>query len=169
MLNHQCYLPAYKETPDYRTSDGFSMHFKHEHFSPKELEDLQRELYLKAFELLGPSLTRVVQTWFQGYCNLKHSPNPLPRGRAERMRDYVRSAIPGLYPAIFFAPDADRRNEARGFLKVIENELGPVTAKERLFGWATVPLSAWTCLAEWLDVFQQPRLLRIEHKRDGQS
>jgi haloalkane dehalogenase len=161
------YLPAYREKPDYRTFDGFSMHFKHEHFSPKELEDLQRELYRKAFELLGPSLIRVVQTWFEGYCNLKNSPNSLLRGRAERMRDYVRSALPGLYPAILFGPNADRRNEAREFLKDIQTEMGPATAKERLFGWATVPLSAWTWLAEKLNVFQQPRLLRIEHRMNG--
>jgi hypothetical protein len=53
-------------------------------------------------------------------------------------------------------------------LKDIERELGPVSAKERLFGWATVPFSAWTWLAERLNVFQQPRLLRIEHRKNGQ-
>jgi hypothetical protein len=159
------YLPAYREKPDYRTFDGFSMHFKHPHFTPAELEDLQRELYRKAFELLGPSLIRVVRTWFEGYRNLRDSSNPLLRGRAERMRDYVRSALPCLYPAIFFGPNADRRNEARAFLKEIETEMGLVTTKERLFGWATVPFSAWTWLAERLNLFQQPRLLRIEHRR----
>ena len=59
------YLPEYLEHPDYRTFDGFSMHFKHPHFTPTELENLQRELYRKAFELLGPSLIRVVRTWFE--------------------------------------------------------------------------------------------------------
>jgi len=163
------YLPAYQEKPDYRTFDGFSMHFKHPHFTPTEMEDLQRELYRNAFELLGPSLIRVVRTWFEGYRNLKNSSNPLLRGRAERMKGYVRSALPGLYPAILFGPNAERRNEAREFLKDIERELGPVSAKELLFGWATVPFSAWTWLAERLNVFQQPRLLRIEHRKNGQS
>jgi hypothetical protein len=163
------YLPAYKEKPDYRTFDGFSMHFKHPHFTPTELENLQRELYRKAFELLGPSLIRVVRTWFEGYRNLKHSSNPLLRGRAERMKGYVRSALPGLYPAIFFGPNGDRKNEARELLKDIEKELGPVSPKERLFGWATIPLSAWTWLAAQLNLFQQPRLLRIEHRVNGQS
>jgi len=162
------YLPAYQEKPDYRTFDGFSMHFKHPHFTPAELENLQRELYRKAFALLGPSLIRVVRTWFEGYRNLKHSSNPLLRGRAERMKGYVRSALPGLYPAIFFGPNGDRKNEARELLKDIEKVLGPVSPKERLFGWATVPFSAWTWLAERLNVFQQPRLLRIEHRKNGQ-
>jgi hypothetical protein len=162
------YLPAYQEKPDYRTFDGFSMHFKHPHFTPAELENLQRELYRKAFALLGPSLIRVVRTWFEGYRNLKHSSNPLLRGRAERMKGYVRSAIPGLYPAIFFGPNGDRKNEARELLKGIKKELGPVSPKERLFGWATIPLSAWTWLAAQLNLFQQPRLLRIEHRMNGQ-
>jgi hypothetical protein len=164
VLAEERYLPDYQKNPDYRTFDGFSMHFKHPHFMPNELENLQRELYRKAFEVLGPSLIRVVRTWFKGYCNLKDASNPLLRGRAERMRDYVRSAIPGLYAAIFFGPNGERRNEAREFLKDIEKELGPVSAKERLFGWTTVPLTTWTWLTEKVSLFQQPRLLRIEHR-----
>jgi hypothetical protein len=162
------YLPACQENPDYRTFDGFSMHFKHPHFTPKELEDLQRELYRKCFEVLGPSLVRVVRTWFEGYCNLKDSPNPLLRGRAERMRGYVRSAVPGLYPAILFGPNGDRRREAREFLREIEKEIGSLSIKERLSCWATVPLSAWTWVIEKLNLFQQPRLMRIEHRRNPQ-
>jgi hypothetical protein len=158
------YLPAYQKNPDYRTFDGFSMHFKHPHFEPRELENLQRELYRKCFEVLGPSLVRVVKAWFEGYRNLKNSSNPLLRGRAERMQGYVRSALPGLFPAIRFGPNADRRQEIRDFLKEIERELGPLSFKERFFCWATLPLSAWTWLTEKLDLFQQPRLLRIEHR-----
>jgi hypothetical protein len=164
VLAEERYLPNYQKNPDYRTFDGFSMHFKHPHFTQKELENLQRELYRKAFEVLGPSLIRVVRTWFEGYRNLKNSPNPLLRGRAERMCDYVRSALPSLYPAIWFGPNADKRNEAREFLKDIEKELGSLSAKERLFGWATVPLTTWTWLTEKVSLFQQPRLLRIEHR-----
>jgi hypothetical protein len=163
------YLPAYRKNPDYRTFDGFSMHFTHPHFSPKELEDLQRELYRKCFEVLGPSLVRVVRAWFDGYRNLKDSSNPLLRGRAERMGGYVRSAVPGLFPAIHFGPNAARRQEAGKFLEEIERELGPLSLKERLYCWATVPFSAWTWLAERLNIFQQPRLLRIEHGIKGRE
>jgi hypothetical protein len=158
------YLPAYQENPDYRTFDGFSMHFKHAHFSPKELENLQHELYRKCFDVLGPSLVRVVRAWFEGYLKMKDSSNPLLRERAERMRDYVRSAVPGLFPATLFGPNADRRRDVREFLKEIERELGPLSLKERFYGWATIPLSAWTWLSEKLNLFQQPRLLRLEHR-----
>jgi hypothetical protein len=43
------------------------MHFKHEHFEPEAIEDLQKALYRKAFETLGPSLVRVMNTWHEGY------------------------------------------------------------------------------------------------------
>ncbi len=164
VLEEERYLPAYRDRPDYRTFDGFSMHFKHEHFTPTELEDLQKELYRSCFERLGPSLIRVLRVWFEGYRNMKRSSKPLLRERAERMRRYVRKALPGIYPAIHFGPNRDRRGEARRFLKDIEQELGPVSIKERLQCWGTVPLSSWTWMTEKLGLFQQPRLLRIEHR-----
>ena len=164
VLEEGRYLERYRDQPDYRTFDGFSMHFKHTHFAPRAIEDLQRELYRKSFETLGPSLVRVLGTWFEGYRNLKNSSRPLLRDRAERMGRYVRSALPGIYPATRFGPNRERRAEAKGFLREIERELGPLSAKERLQCWGTVPLSFWTWLTEKLGLFQQPRLLRIEHR-----
>jgi hypothetical protein len=164
VLDESRYLPEYRENPDYRKFDGFSMHFTHPHFARSELEHLQRELYKTAYEQLGPSLVRVISAWFKGYKNLKVSPNPLLRGRAERMRDYVRSSVAGLYPAIYLGPNRKRRAEARAFLKEIEQELGRLSAKERLFCWATIPLAIWTWLTTQLNIFQQPKLIRIEHR-----
>lgn len=164
VLEEGLYLPAYRENPDYRTFDGFSMHFRHPHFTPTELEDLQKELYRSCYEILGPSLVRVLRSWFEGWHNLKDSSRPLLRDRAKRMRLYVRNSVPGIYPAILFGPNRYRRAEAREFLKEIQKELGPLSLKERLRCWGTVPLSLWTWMAEKLDLFQQPRLLRIEHR-----
>jgi hypothetical protein len=140
------------------------MHFKHEHFKPKEIEDLQKEVYRIAFETLGPSLVRVMKTWFEGYLTMKSSSRPLLRLRAERMREYVRSALPGIYPAIRFGPNRERRAEARQFFEDIVKEFGSLTLKKRLECWATVPLSFWTRMAENLGLFQQPRLFRREYR-----
>jgi haloalkane dehalogenase len=165
VLAEDRYLQAYREHPDYRTFDGFSMHFKHPHFDPQELENLQRALYRKAFETLGPSLVRVIRTWFDGYQSMKASSRPLLQRRAERMRAYVQSALPGIYPAIRFGPNRDRRREARRFLKEIEREFGALRLKDRLACWATLPLCFWTWATERFGLFQQPRLLRLEHRR----
>ncbi|MGD8991156.1 MAG: hypothetical protein PVI00_06825, partial [Desulfobacterales bacterium] len=158
------YLSAYRDRPDYRKFDGFSMHFKHEHFEPTEIEDLQQTLYRKAFETLGPSLVRVMKTWFEGYRTMKYSSRPLLRLRAERMRQYVQSALPGIYPAIRFGPNRERKAEARRLFEDIVRDFGPFTFKNRLACWGTIPLSFWTWMKENLGLFQQPGLLRRKYR-----
>lgn len=164
VLREGRYLEAYREDPDYRTFDGFSMHFEHPHFQPRELEALQRFLYREAFERLGPSMVRVLQTWFEGWRNMRDASRPLLRERAERMRRYVRNALPGIYPAVRFGPNRERRAEALRFLREIEKELGPLSLGERLACWGTVPLSCWTWFTEKLGLLQQPRLQRVQHR-----
>jgi hypothetical protein len=158
------FLPEYRENPDYRTFDGFSLHFTHPHFTPEEIEQLQRDLYRKGFELLGPSLVRAIRTWFEGYRNLRGSSNPLLRERADRLAASVRSSVAAIYPAILFGPNKERRAEARAFLREVERDLGSLTVKERLTCWATVPFSLWTWSVSHLNLFQQPKLLRTEHR-----
>jgi hypothetical protein len=158
------FLPAYEENPDYRTFDGFTMHFIHPHFTADEIEALQKKIYRDNFETLGPSLVRVVKAWFDGYRNLRESDNPLLKGRAERMRDYVRSAIPGIWPAVIFGPNPRLRAEARSFIKDIELEMGPMSIVERISSWLTLPFCLWTWLSTRLSIGQQPKLIRIEHR-----
>jgi haloalkane dehalogenase len=162
MIQENRYLPEYRKNPDYRTFDGFSMHCSHPYFSAIELKELQAKLYRKNFEILGPSLLRVVRVWFDGYCTLKDSSNPLLRGRAERMKEYVRSAVPAIYPAMLFGPNRDRRADAAALLRKIRQETGSLSLNEYLFCLATIPLSCWTWLSNKLNMFQQPKLLRIQ-------
>jgi hypothetical protein len=163
-LDEDRYLSGYRHQPDYRTFDGFSMHFKHDHFTPEGLEAIQKRLYRRSFELLGPSLVRVLKTWFGGYQNLKTSPSPVLKRRAQRLGGYVRKSIPGIYPAIHFGPNRNRREEARRLFKAIIKEFGPLTMGEKMICGLTVPLSLWTWVAGKLGMFQQPRLLKIEHR-----
>ena len=163
MVEESRYLPEYRNNPDYRTFDGFSMHFSHPHFTAAELKEMQSELYRKNFETLGPSILRVVNVWFKGYRNLKDSSNPLLSGRAERMKEYVRSAIPAMYPAMILGPNKERRTEARKLFHEIIQETGGISMKERLFGLATLPLAGWTWLTTKLNILQQPKLLRVEY------
>jgi len=88
----------------------------------------------------------------------------LLRERAARMRTYVRSAAPAIYPAMLFGPNRLRRMEAKRFLKAIAAETGRLAWKERLLGWTTVPFALWAGLSNRLHPHQQPRQLRIEHR-----
>jgi hypothetical protein len=105
-----------------------------------------------------------MKTWFEGYLIMKSSSRPLLRQRAERMRGYVQSALPAIYPAIWFGPNRNRRAEARQFLDDIIKEFGPLSFKNRLACWGTFPLSFWTWITERLGLLQQPGLFRREHR-----
>jgi haloalkane dehalogenase len=158
------YLPEYQHNPDLRRWDGFAMHFKHPEFSAPELEALQRELYRQDFLQLGPSLVRLIRIWLQGYKNLRNSPKPLLRARAERQRQEVMAALPGIYPAMMVGPTPQSRAQAHRLFNEICLEMGGLPLRERFKGWATLPLATWTWLSGKLNVFQQPGLLRIEHR-----
>jgi hypothetical protein len=105
-----------------------------------------------------------MKTWFEGYLTMKSSSRPLLRQRADRMRGYVRSALPAIYPAIWFGPNRQCREDARQFLDNIVKEFGTLSFKERLACWGTLPLSFWTWMTENVGWLQQPGLYRSEHR-----
>jgi hypothetical protein len=158
------YLPEYQHNPDLRRWDGFAMHFEHPKFEATELEALQKKLYRQDFSRLGPSLVRLMHVWLEGYRNLRNSPNPLLRARAERLRKDVIESLPGLYPAMLFGPSRNSRAQARQLSREIRRELGNLSLGQRLMSWGTLLLATWTWLASKLHIFQQPALLRIEHR-----
>ena len=164
VLNKGLYLPQFAENPDYRKFDGFSLHFKHEHFSPAELEALQQELYDRDFKELGPSLVRINRTFFEGWKNLRDSEKPLLQERAQRQKEYVERSVPGLYPAIYLGPSEKARQEASLLLQEVKQELGSVSLLQRVKGWAAVGLALWSKLCLHMDWFQQPKLIRTEHR-----
>jgi len=84
------YLPQYSKNPDYRRFDGFSMHMKHDHFNHRELEDLQKELYRKEYELLGPSIVRIARMWFESSQYLMDSARPIPKPFGAFCRRFMR-------------------------------------------------------------------------------
>lgn len=158
------YLPEYQHNPDLRRWDGFAMHFKHPNFTAPELEALQKELYRQDFSRLGPSLVRLIDVWLEGYRHLRNSPNPLLRARAERLWKDVSESLPGLYPAMLLGPTRNTRAAARRLFHEIRRETGGLSLEQRLSGWGALLLVTWTWLISKLHIFQQPALLRIEHR-----
>lgn len=158
------FLPEYKENPDYRNFDGFSLHVKLPHFSAREIEKLQKDLYREDFKRLGPSLVRFLGNWFEGYKNLKDSEVPLLRARARLMLKDTRNAFPGLYPAALFGPTKKARAEARELMDTIIAATRPIDLRDRLMCAGAVVLACWCWLSLKINVHQQPALLRVEHR-----
>jgi superoxide dismutase len=97
---------------------------------------------------------------------MRNASSPLLRDRAQQMRTYVESALPGLYPAAFFGPNQTQRRKARILIRQIQSEFGSPALFDRLAGWAALPLAGWTWLALRLQIGQQPRLLRVEYPKE---
>jgi hypothetical protein len=163
------YLPEYQENPDLRRWDGFAMHFKHPNFMPEQVEELQRELYRREFQNLGPSMARMMAIWLEGYRCLRDSPRPLLRARAEKLWNGIIEALPTLAPAKLFGPTRKTRAEARELFSEIIKERAPLTIKIRAMCWGICVLAAWTWFTRKLGIFQQPALLRIEHRIGASS
>ena len=164
VLAEKRYLPEYQENPDLRRWDGFAMHFKHPEFSAPQLEALQKRLYRQDFERLGPSIVRLIRVWLEGYKNLRHSPNPLLRARAEKKLELIRSSMPGIVPATLFGPNKETRSQARALFREVRKEIGGISWQHGLQCLGSPILAIWTALANRLRIFQQPGLLRIEHR-----
>jgi hypothetical protein len=79
------------------------------------------------------------------------------------MRSFCRSAIAGLFPALFFGPSKEARRRARELLRDIKQETGALTLGEKLEGAGAVLLSGWTWFTLRMNLFQQPKLLRLEY------
>jgi hypothetical protein len=169
VLSEERYLPQYRRNPDLRRWDGFSMHFAHPKFSAPELEALQRELYRQDFERLGPSIVRILRVWLEGYRNLRGSEKPLLKARAQAKLATIRSALPAIVPAILFGPNRKTRAEAGRLLREIRNEIGGLTMVEWFLCLTSPILAVWTGLANRLRLFQQPALLRVEHRSAGHA
>ncbi len=163
VLAEDRYLPEYRDNPDLRRWDGFSMHFKHPEFSAPELEALQRELYRQDFERLGPSLVRIMRVWLDGYRQMRSSAKPLLRARADAKLPVIRSALPGIVPAILFGPNRKTRSEARALFREIREEIGPLTLRERSLCLGAPLLAVWTAVTNRLRLFQQPALLKVRY------
>ena len=158
------YLPQYKNNPDFRRYDGFSMHFKHDHFTAEGLEALQRKLYHEDYVRQGSSLVRFISTMHQGYRNLRNSDRPLLRARADKFIEYARSAAPALVPAAWVSPTPETRAMARQLIRDIVADTRPFGAIDRLMSAGAFAMAGWTWLSEKLNVHQQPALLRVEYR-----
>jgi hypothetical protein len=161
------YREAYLDRPDLRRWDGFAMHFEHSKFErPERVEELQREIYRTDYARLGPSLVRLGRVWLEGFRTLRDDPNPLLAARAERLRRSVRAVLPALSSAILFAPSREARERAVELRREAIRCTGELSWKEHLLEAGSPALSLVTRAARAAHLFQQPGLLRTEHRTD---
>ncbi|MCZ7583167.1 MAG: hypothetical protein M5R36_07415 [Deltaproteobacteria bacterium] len=135
---------------------------------PGRVEELQRELYRQDFERLGPSPLRLARVWLNGFRTFQNDANPLLAARAEMQRRRARGVLPLTRTVERFGLSATAKREARALREDLIRFTGEETATERAAAELTTPLYAATRMFDTAGIFQQPGLLRTEH-RTGNS
>jgi len=169
VMGENRFLPQYAKDPDLRRWDGFALHLEHPHFTPERLEALQRELYREDYRRLGPSVHRLARVWLRGAATLAGSPNPLLRARASRLREAARAVLPTFTAARWMLPSAEAKRRAEALERDLLAETGPRTLADRVMSPLAFGLGLLTEATERLGVLQQPGLLRVEHRCNGEE
>ncbi len=149
----------------YERCDGFEAGFAHPHLSATELASLQRHCYQRDFERHGPSVYRAIETWLEGWENLREAPEPFLRARATVYERKLRPCRPLLPVGIARAPTPAVRQRLERLHARLLAAFGPPDIKERLTAGVVLPVAErWTSLGLRYDLGQQPRLIRRRHR-----
>ena len=141
----------------YRRCDGFTAMVEHPTMASTEIEGLQRECFETDFRLLGPSIVRSVNVWFQGWKKYRDSTSAYLRAKADRWAEEIRRAYPIFPVAQKQAPNAGAIAQLR---QEIESLLGPPTLGRRFLAALSPVAAAWTRFTLNHDRFQHPSLNR---------
>jgi hypothetical protein len=144
---------------DHSKQDGFYLGFKHPHIGPDEMLSIQRNLCRQEFELMGPSVFRIVDDWLAGYVNLRGHPTGRIRAKAQRYKEMSHRAMM-LLPASqrYLNPrSADRIGQLH---RKLAEETGPMTPKERLASKLVPAMLRYTSFKLHHNIGQQPDFTR---------
>jgi hypothetical protein len=128
-LKNDCRLDLSVKWSDYHNYGGS---YQHVHLTPKQISDFIQHAHARLFDVLGPSLLRMYQTFIDGYEYCKSSKlRPLREDRAEHYRLRLKFAYPVFSVCRSFAPNKRVRDMALLGIKRIRNLFGPPSALER--------------------------------------
>ncbi|MFQ5675989.1 MAG: B12-binding domain-containing radical SAM protein, partial [bacterium] len=133
----------------YKKCTGFSAVVKHPFLRRKEIEALQQEFYNRDFEILGPSIFRVVQVKLNGWKKYKNHKNPLLREKADEFRKKLSMYL-AILPVAIFGPKITikiRIKSLKQFFQIFK--MSPWQGK---FYLLASPIMAIGAFMTWLNV-----------------
>jgi len=119
---------------DLRDSHLRGENMVHPNFAPGQLTEACLKAYDVAYQALGPSVFRAMKTWFRGWMNLKRTPRPLLRVRAEKMRDRALSLLPVFLYTDRFLPNDAVRQQVAHTREAMAKEFGRPTPAQQVMG-----------------------------------
>lgn len=137
--------------------------FEHPKVSAQKMEKLQRELYRREYNTLGPSLFRMLYTMWQGYEHLKNDPDPVLLRRAGDLKAKLRTESVVYRIGIIFAPNKKVKERLRWEYGCICKSIGRPPFLLRIGIYAVIPFVFWTKIRFHFNRGMQPFGKRREY------
>ncbi|MFQ5900672.1 MAG: B12-binding domain-containing radical SAM protein [Thermodesulfobacteriota bacterium] len=134
----------------YKKCTGFTAMVKHPFLRRKEIEKLQKEFYKKSFEMLGPSILRLIQVKLNGWNRYKDHKNPLLCKKADEFKKKLSPYL-SILPVAIIGPKITIKNRIkyiRQFFKILK--ISPWRGKIYVF---LSPVMAIGAFLTWLNLF----------------
>jgi len=154
---------------DLKDSHLYSDTIEHPEFGRGELRELIFEGYEQIYQTIGPGLSRILRTWFQGLKTLRGSSDPRMTERAEILFRRIQGVRPIFASTAEFLPNDQVREQLRTALVEMDQVLGPLDAQQeanaelmrQVFEQETARLQR-----EGAHIFE-PGLRKLEGRRGG--
>ncbi|MFA6316283.1 MAG: cobalamin-dependent protein [Elusimicrobiota bacterium] len=143
---------------------GFRSVTKHPVMSASEIEAAQTRCFKQDFEVLGPSIFRVIDTMFRGYLAHRDSADPFLRLKAQRFAREILNSYPTFLTGELLGPNAAARASVAALRREIHAEFGSPTRRETLLSWAALGAALWTGVKLRFNLFQHPELTRTAYR-----
>lgn len=151
---------------DYRFHDGFRLLFNHPKIPAERLELLQSELYKREYQVLGPSLFRILYTYFLGYKKLKYYSEPSLCKRADYFKSKLQKAYVLYEVGILFAPNHEVKKRLREEYRSICATIGRPVIRSVLAMIILLPFIFWTKFRFRYAIGSQPRSMKRVYNRE---
>ncbi len=156
----------FKQHPEraYHSSTGFVSMIKHPLLGKEELEGIQKNCFEQEYNLLGPSIYRTLEVYFNGYLKYRGSTNPFLRKKAAQWGKDVRRFYPIFLVGRMFAPNGLVRQQLGELQEKVYAELGRPTMGERVMSCFGLLAAAWTWFTLKTGINQHPALTRHTYR-----
>lgn len=156
----------FKENPErtYHGSTGFVSMIEHPALGKAELEAVQANCFDQEYKLLGPSIYRTLEVYYNGYMKYRGSTNPFLRKKAEQWGKDVRRFYPIFLVGQLFATNASVRRQLNELQEKVYAELGRPTLGERTMSFFGLLAASWTWFTLKTGINQHPSLTRHTYR-----
>ncbi len=114
----------------FKDADLYSEVMIHPNFRLGEMTTAIFTGYERIYNTLGPSIYRILKTWFTGYKNLRKSSSRLIRNKAELYAVNIRGVLPIFLNTCQYLPNDEVRSKVNNTLEEIFHELGTPSAEQ---------------------------------------